>query len=315
MRMPEATCDLHMHSTASDGSDAPDSLPARAAEAGLSAIALTDHDTAAGVKPCAQAAEAEGLAFVPGIELSADPAGVTARKPRGDTAATAEPDASDAERAAGTLHILGYFIDPDDPSLDQLQRRLREAREQRNPAMIDKLNSLGVTLDYREVTDLAAREGSKAPGRPHIARLLVDKGYAKSIHDAFTRYIGSRGAAYVRKDRLTAAEAIDAIHQAGGLASFAHPVQLTRDAAGLEHAVARLTDMGLDAIETSHSDHAARDRDAFERLATRFSLLTTGGSDYHGTNKRIPLGSQHVPMCVYDNLYEAWQKRRRVSNV
>jgi predicted metal-dependent phosphoesterase TrpH len=232
---------------------------------------------------------------------------VQTRPGRGSTQSIAT--GADNTPAAGTLHILGYFIEPDHPTLAQLQKRLRHAREQRNPAMVEKLNALGVKLTHQEVVDLAASEGSDAPGRPHIARLLLDKGYVKSIHEAFARYIGQNGAAYVRKDRLTAQQAIEAIHQAGGLASLAHPIQLELDSEGLEHAVARLSDMGLDAIETHHSDHAARHRQQFQRFAERFSLLTTGGSDYHGSRKRIPLASQNVPFTVYQRLHEAWHKR------
>jgi predicted metal-dependent phosphoesterase TrpH len=302
--MSERTCDLHMHSTASDGSDPPAALAELASQAGLSAFALTDHDTTAGLKPCAEAAAHLDIAFVPGIELSADPASVQAPGRAGRETADASADAV----AAGTLHILGYFIDPDAPGLARLQQRLREARQQRNPAMVARLNELGVKLTHQQVVELAEHEGSQAPGRPHIARLLMDKGYVKSIHEAFARYIGQGGAAYVRKDRLSAQEAIDAIHQAGGLASLAHPVQLELDDEALEHAIARLSDAGLDAIELYHSDHQPRDRQRFAQFAEQFNLLTTGGSDYHGARKHIALGSQRVPYAIYQQLHEAWQR-------
>jgi predicted metal-dependent phosphoesterase TrpH len=294
-------CDLHMHSTASDGSDPPEALPALAAEAGLSAMALTDHDTTAGLAECEAAADEQGIAFAAGIELSADPASVDQPSKRGRTA-------GGGESAAGTLHILGYFIQPEDPGLARLQKRLAEARHQRNPAMIARLQDLGVDLTHEEVTELAEAEQSQAPGRPHIARLLMQKGCVKSMHEAFARYIGSQGAAYVRKDRLSAAEAINAIHQAGGLASLAHPVQLELSGPELEHAVARLADLGLDAIEAHHSDHQPADVKHFQRLAERFRLAITGGSDYHGNRKRVALGSQHVPMAVYEQLRQTWER-------
>jgi predicted metal-dependent phosphoesterase TrpH len=286
-----------MHSTASDGSDAPERLPALAAEAGLSAIALTDHDTTAGLEACEAAAAEQGITFVPGIELSADPASIETRAARDDAPSSAP---------RGTLHILGYFVRRDDPSLTALQNRLREARAQRNPEMIQKLRELGVAITHEQVQALAEAEQTRAPGRPHIAQLLVQKGYVKSVHEAFSRYIGQDGAAYVRKDRLTAGEAIEAIHKAGGLASLAHPVQLELSDDALEHAVARLADLGLDAIEIYHSDHERREVQAFEHLAERFRLCTTGGSDYHGTRKRIALGSQHVPLSIYEQLQAAW---------
>lgn len=286
-------CDLHLHSTASDGTDAPEALPRLCQAAGLSAFALTDHDTTAGIAPCAAAAKKLKITFVPGIELSANP----------DLDATGQP--------VGSLHLLGHFIDPDHPHLAEISQRLRRARAERNPLIIEKLNKLGVRITYDEVLDLAASgsqpsglEPSEAiVGRPHIGQVLVNKGYVKSIHEAFARYIGSQGAAYARRDLLSAAEAIEAIHAAGGRATLAHPVQLDiTDAADLEHTVARLVDLGLDGIETRHSDHTAGDVKRFDRLAARFKLLTTGGSDYHGSRKTIALNSQRVPLSVCDNL-------------
>lgn len=296
--IPAATCDLHLHSTASDGTDAPDALPRLCKAAGLSAFALTDHDTTAGVAACAAASKKLKIDFVPGIELSANP----------DLDHTGQP--------VGSLHILGHFIDPDHPHLAEICERLRHARAQRNPLIIEKLNRLGVRITYGEVLELAepgsTRPTATAPhanaehtivGRPHIAQVMVNKGYVKSIHEAFARYIGSQGAAYARRDLLTAAEAIQAIHAAGGLATLAHPVQLNADQpADLEHLIARLVNLGLDGLETRHSDHTPRDVKRFEKLAERFKLAPTGGSDYHGSRKTIALGSQRVPHAVYENL-------------
>ena len=286
-----AYCDLHLHSTASDGTDAPADLPRLCVNAGLGAFALTDHDTTAGLAACAAAAKALKIRFLPGIELSVN------------------PDLQQTGQAAGTLHLLGYGIDPAAPGLMEITQRMLAARAQRNPRIVEKLNAQGVRLTYEEVTDLASRlAGGSAEvvvGRPHIAQLLVQKGYVKSIHEAFTRYLGVQGAAYTRRDSLAADEAIAAIHAAGGLVSLAHPVQLKLDPAGLEHAVSRLVDLGLDAIETRHSDHLPADVARFEKLAARFRLVTTGGSDYHGSRKAVPLGSARVPMSCYENLREA----------
>lgn len=282
--IPGVFCDLHLHSTASDGTDAPQDLPRLAKQAGLAAVALTDHDTTAGLAACASAAAKAGIDFVPGIELSADPASLSA--------------ASDGPR--GTLHVLGYFIRHDDPALAKVQQRLRKARDQRNPEMVEKLDELGVRIRYEDVVALA--EGGVV-GRPHIAQLMVQRGYVKSIHEAFTRYLGESGAAHVRKDRLSVQVALDAIHAAGGLACLAHPVQLrlpSRD--HLEHVLRRLKDMGLDGLETRHSDHTPADVDRFEKLADRFELLTCGGSDYHGSRKSVAMGSQRVPAAVYEAL-------------
>ena len=293
---PPAFCDLHLHSAASDGTDAPADLPRLCRAAGLGAFALTDHDTTAGLADCAAAARKLKIHFLPGIELSVNP----------DLHRTGQP--------AGTLHLLGYGIDPDDPGLAQLTAQLQQARAQRNPRIIEKLNAQGVRLTYEEVTQLAQQlAGNDRPavvGRPHIAQLLLQKGYVKSIHEAFTRYLGVGGAAYTRRDGLAADQAIAAIHAAGGIVSLAHPVQLRLDDPDLEHAVARLVDLGLDAIETRHSDHQPHDVRHFTRLADRFRLLTTGGSDYHGSRKPIALSDARVPLDHYHQLHVALESKK-----
>ena len=292
-------CDLHTHSTASDGTDAPGDLPLLAKQAGLGAIALTDHDTTAGLAEFVDAAKKAKVKAVPGIELSADP-----------SILHTEPD---KVARLGTLHILGYFINPDAPHLAEIEARLREARAQRNPEMIAKLNELGMTIDYEEVIEAAGGQpsgGGGIVGRPHIGQVMMQKGYVKSIHEAFARYIGQGGAAYVRKDRLSAKEAIHAIHEADGLAVLAHPIQLGIDSpAHLEHAIAKLKSLGLDGIETRHSDHEPRDTEQFNKLADQLGLLTTGGSDYHGSRKTVALGGQKVPLTVYENLLKTHRRR------
>lgn len=291
--------DLHMHSTASDGTDAPGSLARLVKDAGLTGFALTDHDTTAGLGEAAAAAKRLRIGFVPGIELSADPASV------------APPESGGAARdnvpgVGGTLHILGYHIRHDDPRLAALGERLRATRAKRNPEVVEKLQALGVKIAYEEVLaaagvpegawgdDAAIDATGVIVGRPHIAQVLIAKGYVKSVHEAFAKYIGQGGAAHTRKDRLSAEEAIDAIHAAGGAAVLAHPVQLRLPEELLEHAVARLKDMGLDGIETRHSDHAPADVERFAGYAERFKLVATGGSDYHGTRKHVALGSVQV---------------------
>jgi predicted metal-dependent phosphoesterase TrpH len=276
-----------MHSRASDGTDDPADLPALAAAAGLAGIALTDHDTTAGLPACRAAADDVGIAFLPGIELSADPASIAPPTASGEPA---EP--------RGTLHLLGYGIDPDDPTLAAVTARLRDARAARNPQMIQRLNELGVRLTEDEVLAAAGadRDPDTVVGRPHIAQVMVRKGYVKSIHEAFERYIGRRGAAYCRKDRLSAEQAIRTLHAAGGLVSLAHPVQLRLTDDALEHAVATLAKLGLDAIEVIHSDHRPEDVARFHALADRFKLLPTGGSDYHGDRKPVKLGQPAAPL-------------------
>ncbi len=269
--------DLHMHSTASDGTDTPTELARRAAEVGLGAIALTDHDSTDGLDECAAACAAAGVVFVPGIEISCR---------RG--------------KEVGAMHMLGYFVDPASAVLAELSRQLAEVRTGRVPLILERLTELGVDIRMDEV--LAATPGAMI-GRPHVAAVLVDKGYARTIADAFARYLGSGAPAYVRKDNLPTAQAIDAIHQAGGLAVLAHPLQLRCDDDDeLELVVRRLVDEGLDGLEVCHSDHAAGDARKYRKLADRFDLAITGGSDYHGYRKDIKLGSLRVGRDVLDAL-------------
>ncbi|XAL98063.1 PHP domain-containing protein [Phycisphaeraceae bacterium D3-23] len=289
--------DLHMHSTASDGTDAPGDLARLVKDAGLAGFALTDHDTTSGLADAAAAAKRLRLKFVPGIELSADPGSIA--PPEAGGVASDTP-------GVGTLHILGYHVRHDDAGLARLGERLRATRAKRNPEVVEKLQQLGVKIEYDEVLaaagvpesawgDAAAIDATGViVGRPHIAQVLIAKGYVRSIHEAFAKYIGFGGAAHTRKDRLSAAEAIAAIHAAGGAAVLAHPVQLRLAEDLLEHAVARLADLGLDGIETRHSDHGPGDTEQFTDYAERFGLVTTGGSDYHGSRKHVALGSVTV---------------------
>ena len=292
--LPPPRCDLHLHSSASDGTDDPADLPRLCKAAGLSAFALTDHDTVAGVAACAAAAKKQKIDFVPGIELSVDP----------DIDTTGERE--------GSLHLLGLFVDPRHPWLGEITETLTRARAERNPEIIRKLNGLGVRIAYDEVLDLAGPGATV--GRPHIAQMLVKKGYVKSVHEAFAKYVGVGGAAYARRDLIGAKEAIAGVHAAGGLALLAHPVQLrlpaeTRPGEALGHVVGRLKAQGLDGIETRHSDHAPADVARFEALADRLNLLTTGGSDYHGSRKSIALGNAAVPRAVYERLRDEAQRR------
>jgi len=289
--------DLHTHSTASDGTDAPADLPRLAKQAGLDAFALTDHDTAAGLVPAAAAAEQLGLIFVPGIELSIHP----------DPFATELP--LDGQPAPGSLHLLGYHIKPLHPAIKSLIDQLHLARATRNPRIIEKLKELGVRIDYTDVVAQAnaplAEHQVAVIGRPHIAQVLVHRGYVKSIHEAFARYLGQGAAAYIPRELPTADKAIEAVHAAGGVAVLAHPVHLGLSPDDLEHHIARLADLGLDGLETLHPDHEPIDTKRLTTLANRFDLLTTGGSDYHGSRKAIGLGSVLAPEDALIRLREA----------
>jgi len=270
--------DLHTHSTASDGCSTPTEVIALADRIALAAVAITDHDTTAGLLEARTAAENfPDLHFVPGIELS-------------------------AKFPSGTLHILGLGIDEQATSLYALTRNLVEARNQRNPRIIKRLQKLGMEIDISDV--LAVMSGSptsasdRIVGRMHIAEALRRKGYVHSTAEAFQRYLGNTGAAFVDKETLTPREVIDPIHSAGGLAILAHPVHLDyENLAQLDFMVRRLVDAGIDGLEVVHSDHSPFQTRAYLQLARRLGLMITGGSDYHGQAKpNVKPGRPRVPL-------------------
>ena len=273
-----AFIDLHTHTTASDGTASPAELVAMAASQGLAAVAVTDHDTLAGL-PEARAAGAEhGVEVIAGVELSvAD------------------------ER--GSIHLVGLFL-PDSPG--PLAKRLdwlRERRHDRNKRILEKLAALGVPLQYASVTALA----QGAVGRPHIAQALLAMGAVTSFKEAFTRFLGAYGKAYVPKDKLPLPEAIELIHAEGGLAVLAHPYLLGLSGPALAETVARYRDAGLDAIEAFYTEHSQYQTLEYLALARKLGLAVSGGSDYHGAAKPgVELGrgrgSLRIDIAVLDVL-------------
>ena len=241
--------DLHTHSTASDGTLSPTELMRAAAAAGLAGIALTDHDTGNGLVEAAAEAGRLGMRFVPGVEISA------------------------AYPTPGTLHILGHFVDGESAGMKKMSEILLAARQARNPKIVARLNELGCRVTMEMVEGIArenmekgrARERptrASAPpspvviGRPHIAEALVRAGCVASVKQAFDVYLDTTGAAYFPKERLTPRQAIACIHEAGGLATVAHPVQLRcENPAHLATAINHLAEAGLDGIEVWHCDH------------------------------------------------------------
>ena len=289
--MPRAMqyVDLHCHSTASDGTLPPAEVVALAARSRLSALSLTDHDTIAGIPEAAGAAEKAGIHFLPGIEISCE-------VPR-----------------PATMHLLGYGVDPGSRVLHDLTRRLVSARDERNPKIIRRLNDLGVAIT---MPGIEAEAGGDVVGRPHIAAVLHRKGYVSSIKQAFDKYLGQGGAAYFDKERLTPRQAIEMVHESGGLPVLAHPVQLrTQNDAQLERIVKDLKDLGLVGLEVIHSDHDNVLVEKYTKLAERFGLLKSGGSDFHGTNKKdIDLGTAHgrrIPKEWFDKLVARLKEQSR----
>jgi len=268
--------DLHAHSTASDGAVAPGEVIRLAERKRLAVVALTDHDTTDGLAEAAAAAGPLGVRFVPGIEVS-------------------------ARFTGGTLHLVGLGIDPRRRAVQGLARRLRASRDRRNPRMIEKLRALGVEISMAELRAVA---GGEVLGRLHMATLLRRKGHVGSVGEAFRRYLGPGAPAFVDKERLEPAEAIDAIHDAGGLAVLAHPLQLNHgNDAQLERILRFLKRAGLDGLEVYHSDHADRQSRTYLDLARRLGLGVSGGSDFHGPDKPdARLGLPRVPLAAVEQL-------------
>lgn len=274
--------DLHTHSTASDGTLSPTALIQAAAQAGLTALALTDHDTVAGCEEARRAAHEAGIDFLPGIEISCE-------FPR-----------------PGTMHLLGYGVDPTQPALANLTRRLIEGRTGRNTKILALLNEAGMDVTEQE---LLAEAAGGTVGRPHLARILIRKGYATDTADAFNRYLGQDGKFYVDKEVTTSRQAIAMIHEAGGVAVLAHPFQLRcSNYAHLQTVIKSLVDQELDGLEVLHSDHNESFIDHLLDLTARYHLLGTGGSDFHGASKpHIKLGlagKRRIPRETYDRLLE-----------
>lgn len=280
--MPSGFVDLHCHSTASDGTLSPAEVVRLAVKRELSALALTDHDTVAGVAEAAAEAQRAGIDFIPGIEISAE------------------------YPHPGTMHLLGYGVDPQNSTLASLTDKLLAGRDDRNPRIIAKLQALNISISMPEVE---AEAGGKVIGRPHIAAILVRKGYVSSIKQAFDKYLAPGGLAYYDKERLSPKKAIGMILECAGLPVLAHPIQLRyQNDAQLERVVKDLLDMGLAGIEVIHSDHDGHMVEQYTALADRFGLIKTGGSDFHGANKKIDLGNaagRRIPRKFFDDLVAA----------
>ncbi|MBI3998498.1 MAG: PHP domain-containing protein, partial [Armatimonadetes bacterium] len=240
--------DLHTHTTASDGLLGPQALVAEAAVRGVGLLAVADHDTTASVAPALAAGRAAGVEVWPAVELSCDV-------------------------PAGEVHVLGYFIDHHLAWFQALLRRLREGRVRRAERMVDRLAALGVPVDFERV---AAYAGGGSVGRPHVARALVEAGHVRDVAEAFDRFIGRGGPAYVERVKITPADAVRVIRAAGGLAVLAHPGWARNDTM-----ISDLVAAGLDGIEVYYPDHDPATVRHYAAVAARHGLLVTGGTDFH----------------------------------
>lgn len=244
--------DLHLHTTASDGELSPSGLASLAGESGLEAIALTDHDTVAGASSAERLAREHGIRVIPGVEVSID----------------YDP---------GTLHVLGYF--PAFPrGFEEVLGRLQHARVVRLPLMLEKLRALGMDLSESDVRSVS--QGGQV-GRPHVAKALMRKGYVRDFEEAFARYLGKGGPAYVEKDRMRSAEAICAIRDAGGMPVLAHPFTLGLGKGELGAFVRGLREEGLQGMEIFYPDHTRPQKKHYLELALELGLVPTGGTDFH----------------------------------
>ena len=272
--------DLHLHTTASDGRLEPNKIVGLAAKAGLEVIAITDHDTVGGVAPALAAAQAfASLTVIPGVEINTD-------VPRGE------------------VHVLGYFIDFTDRKLADNLLRLRDARQGRAQKMITKLSSLGVDIEWRRVEELA-QGGSVC--RPHVALALLEKGYVGSEKEAFDRYIGHDGPAYVDRMKLLPVEAVKLIIDAQGLPVLAHPA----DIGDLDELVPKLKAAGLVGIEVYYRDYGSDVIGRLLRIAELYGLVPTGGTDYHafGDGSEVMIGEALAPPQSVERLFALADKR------
>ena len=273
--------DLHLHTTCSDGSHTPTAVVELARKARVSALAITDHDTVSGLPEAIEAGRVLGLEVIPGIELS-------------------------SRWGKSELHILGYFLKWQDETLYLQLTRFQDARHVRNPRIIEKLNALGLDITYDEVKTLAANDSI---GRPHIARVMMQKGYVTSAKEAFDRYLADGAAAHVPRELPEPADAIAVIRAAGGVAVLAHPSWLDRSE-GIFKICEQLKAVGLAGIEVHYSSHRPEQTATYLDVARRLDLLVTGGSDFHGVTKPdievgIGKGQLKVPEALLEPLRKA----------
>jgi predicted metal-dependent phosphoesterase TrpH len=265
--------DLHVHTNHSDGIMSPEQVVTKAVEAGLKVLAISDHDTVTGYLEGIEYADRAELTLIPAVELSTAIEGTE-------------------------LHILGYLIDCNEDNFVERIKEFRDDRLLRGEKIIQKLNELGVDLSMETVRRIA---GDAVLGRPHFADALVKEEYVRSFDEAFARYLGYHGPAYVPKYHMTPQEGIELIHQASGVAVLAHPGPMGRDAI-----LPDLVEAGLDGIEAIYPMHNYRTTEKYKKLAADFGLIVTGGSDSHGRkNDKAAIGSITVPKECYDGLLRA----------
>ena len=272
--------DLHSHSTASDGRLSPEELVKLAVDRGLSVIAITDHDSVEGIEPALLAArDLPPLQVIPGVEISTD-------IPQNE------------------IHILGYFVDYHNLELKETLERLRNSRKVRAQRMLAKLANLGIHIEWERVQELA---GEGAVGRPHIAQAAFERGYVSSLKEAFIKYIGRNGPAYVEREKMTPTEAVELIVRVRGLPVLAHPADIDN----LEELLPELQKVGLVGLEAYYDGYPLNVKRHLASLAHKYGLVATGGSDFHGIegSNETPLGGVEVPYECVEQLLKIARER------
>ena len=278
------TVDLHTHSNKSDGSLTPTELVDLAAQKGLSAIALTDHDTVEGIDEAISRSFKNGVMVIPGIELSCDLNG-------------------------RDIHIVGLCIDHHDYDFNEKLRTFVESRDERNKKMCIKLTEAGFPIDYDEL--VATYPGSVLT-RAHYARYMLAKGYIKSLTEAFERYIGDHCPCFIPREKVTPAQGIELILEADGIPVLAHPLQYALGKSALDGLVSSLKDAGLVGIEALYSTHSPADERDIRTLASKYKLLVSGGSDFHGAAKPgLELGTGYGSLCIQESVLNTLLRYKR----
>lgn len=276
--------DLHTHSNYSDGTCSPAELVKRASDNGLSAFALTDHDSVAGIDDAIKAVKEQNvsLKFIPGTELSVG-------------------------YKSSDIHIVGLFISHHDKSFNEMSKMIIQRRIYRNNEMIKRFNDAGIPITMDELTD---SNPDTVVTRAHFARWLIDHNFVSTTNDAFTKYLDTNSKFYVPREYITPEEGIDIIRKSGGVAILAHPLHYKLEEKELESLIGRLKDAGLGGIEVMYSNHIGQDEAYVRKLANKFDLLPSGGSDFHGANKpAIDIGKGRgnlaIPYEYLENLANA----------
>ncbi len=276
--------DLHLHTTASDGRLTPSELVKLARARGLQVIAVTDHDSVGGINEALKEARNEPqITIVPGVEINTD-------------------------LASGELHVLGYFINYVDPELVASLAKIRESRVGRAEKMVEKLHGLGLQVDWQRILNLARGDSIC---RPHIAQAMLEKGYVSSEREAFDKYIGRNGPAYVEREKVKPVDAVEIIKKAGGLPVLAHPADIQE----LDIMIKELIEAGLVGLEVYYGQYDKATVDRLIGIAKNYKLIMTGGTDYHHfqDNHEVPLGSVDIPQSCIRQLFSLAGKEIALS--